>query len=132
MAKAYRSKVLDVVTGDEVGEGAKLFAGLREAKVNVEANCSWPEGGKAHHWIIVDDFATARKVARKAKFTHKTLPAVMVEMPNKVGALSLVLDKVAAASVSVDVAFATAATKKLVKMVMTTSADAKAIKAING
>ena len=131
MARAYKHRLLDFTTEDVRGKGAEVFGALKEAGVNVEAHCIWPENGQVHFWIIPDDFAKARKALRKLKLKAKTINVVMVEIPNRPGAYADVLAKVADAGVDLKVAWATAAAKKVVKVVMTTSSDAKTIKAIN-
>ncbi len=132
MAKAYKHKLLEVVAENVRGKGAEIFGALKEAGVNIEAHCIWTQEDQAFFWIVPDDFDKARKALRKLKLRSKTLKALVAEIPNRPGAYADLLAKVAEAGVDMKVAWATAAVKKVVKVIMTTSSDTKALKAING
>ncbi len=130
-AQATKHKLLEITAEDERGQGARIFMALKEAKVNVEATCIWPSNSQAFFWIVPDDFVAARKALRKAGYKNRTIPAVRVEMSNKPGAMAEVLEKIAAAGIDATVAFLTTSVKKNAVAYITTSADTKAVKAIN-
>ena len=131
MTRAEKHKVLEITTEDTRGQGAVLFSALKDAKVNVEATCIWPSNNQAFFWIVPDDFAAARKAIKKAGFKSRTIPVVRVEMANKPGAMAEVLSKIADAGIDATVAFLTTSVKKNAVAYITTSADGKAVKAIN-
>ncbi len=131
-AVAQKGKQLEIVTTNEPGTGAKIFGAMKDARINVKASCIWEDGdGKAHFWIVPEDLVGARNLLRKAGFKPLTKEAVFIELPNRVGALADVLEKIASAGIQCKVSYATAATKKSALVVLTTSSDARAVRAIN-
>jgi hypothetical protein len=134
MAKAHaeKGKQLEIVTTNEPGTGAEIFNVLEAAKINVKASCIWESGdGQAHFLLVPEDLPRARKLLRKAKFKPYTKPVILIDLSNRPGAFAQVLKKVAEAGVQCKISYAAAATKKSALAVLTTSSDAKAVRAIN-
>jgi hypothetical protein len=132
MAKAYKGRHLEVTATNVRGEGAAVFDALGRASVNVTASCMYgADEDTARFWLLPDDFDKARKALRKAGYHVRTKHVVLVAMENKTGAFADVLRRVADAGVDCMLSYASAAVKSAVLVVLTTSADARAIRAIN-
>lgn len=130
--KAEKGKQLEIVTTNEPGTGARIFGVLKQARINVKASCIWEsDDGKAHFWIVPEDLVGARNLLRKAGFKPLTQQNIIIELPNRIGAMADVLEKIAAAGVQCKVSYAAAATKKSALVVLTTTSDARAVRAIN-
>lgn len=132
MAKATKGKQLEIRADNVAGQGATLFGILRDNKIDVKASCGWTEGEQAVFLVVPDDLQKARKILRKAKYKVLTKQAVFVEMNNGVGAYAKILDKIAQAKIDCHVSYGSAGSKRgKVFLVLTTSSDARAVRAIN-
>ena len=117
---AYKAKEVVVQLKNTPGAGAEVFAALAEAKVNMDAMVGYKESArKAAVHFIPSDFAKAKQVLKKAGFKAAAIDVVVVEMPNKAGSLAEVSAKLAAKKINIHYAYATAATKGKVVVVLT-------------
>jgi hypothetical protein len=128
---AEKVKVMQVTVPDTIGAGAKVLSALAEAKVNMVAFCGYTMGKDATMTFIVEPGKeAAAKAAMKAiKCKTTAIDAVVVALANKAGALAIVLEKLAAAKVNLDYAYATTAGRNAAA-VLTVSSVAKALKAL--
>ncbi len=131
MAKiARKEKELQVGGPNKLGTGAAIFGALREARVNVAASCCYSEGSRAKFLLVVNKIPQARRALRKAGYQVESRDVILARLPNRAGIFSKLLERVAAARVDVDYSYASA-TGKSALVVLKTSSDQKAIKAIN-
>lgn len=128
--KVKRSQELLVELGDTVGSGARLFNKLKESDVNILANCCYQIEDRALFNIIPDDIERAKEVLGESNFKTTTKDILLVEMPNKPGALAEVLQKISEIGVSVSSAYATTTSKDQANVVLKTEDDGKVIEAL--
>ena len=87
---------------DKPGEGAKVLAVLKKAKINLLAFSGFPKGGRAQLDFIPKGPAGFLRVARKAKWklsSRKT--GFLVQGKDRIGACADFLGKLAAAKINV-------------------------------
>lgn len=132
MASVCKGKQLHVVIEDRPGAGAAVFGALAAAKVNVTATCCWGMQGEAHFQIVPEDINEARKALRKAKLKVASEDVVIVDIPNRPGAYTAVLQKLADKGIDARMAYVTAASKKEARLVLMTASDARAVKLLAG
>ena len=128
-----KAREILVEVRNEIGAGAKVFAVLAEAGVNITGLVGYSysgKGRKAGLHLVLDDVARGKRALAKAGYKAVDFDVVLVDMPNRPGALARAAGKLAAAKVDIDYAYATAATKKSALIVFKVSSPAKAIKAL--
>jgi hypothetical protein len=91
-----------VMLPNRAGQGAKLMAALAAEGVNMLAFSGFPSGGKAQLDLVPEDGAKFRKAARKLGIelsARKT--GFLCQGDDRVGAMTRILDKLAAAKINV-------------------------------
>lgn len=87
---------------DKPGEGARALATLRDAGVNLLAYSGFPEGRRAQLDFIPSDPLAFRQVAKQAKWKVKgPKRGFLIQGEDRVGAISAILDGLAAAKINV-------------------------------
>lgn len=89
-------------TSNTAGQGAQVLAQLREAGVNLLAFTGFPSGRKAQMDFVPEDTAKFKAAAKKMKLelsVKKT--GFLLQGEDKTGALTEVLEKLAAAKINV-------------------------------
>jgi hypothetical protein len=136
-APSFTAKTAKEITAtfhDSVGLTAKVAAAVAGAKVNILAATGHSASGErknATFTLIVDDFAKAEKALDKigAEDIHES-SIVMVETPNKVGALERVARLIGDAGIDIYYFYATTSSGKTATSVFKTADDKKAIKVL--
>jgi len=136
-APSFTAKTAKEITAtfhDSIGLTAKVAAAVAGAKVNILAATGHSASGErknATFTLIVDDFAKAEKALDKigAEDIHES-SIVMVETPNKVGALERVASIIANAGIDIYYFYATTSSGKTATSVFKTADDKKAIKVL--
>jgi hypothetical protein len=136
MAAVCKSKEIIVEMKNQVGAGADVFALLADAKINVAGFVGYSEGGKKvpkKAWVhlVPEDYASARKLLKKAGYPLESGDVVLAEMPNKPGSLAAAAKKLADKNVNLYYAFASTATKGKAVVAFKVDSPAKAIKALS-
>ncbi len=128
---ATKVKVINVCFPDGIGAGAPMIRALADAKINLAAFCGYSMGPEATLTFVVEPGkeADAKKALKKPGHDVKTFDGICVELSNKPGALAAVTEKLAAANVNVNYAYATVAGKKAAVVLMVSS-PAMALKAL--
>ena len=121
---ATKGKQLEVTGKNKPGTGAAVFCALAGAKVNVTASCCFEMGNTGNFWLVVDKLPKAQAALKKAGFKSKTADVVMLELPNKPGAMATALEDIAELGVNVLYAYGSAAAGKTARLVMLTNKDA--------
>lgn len=129
---AKAAKELTVALPDKVGLTAEMSTALAGAKVNILAitGCA-DECGEAVYTLLVDDPAKAKKVLRKLSAAIEDESVVTVEMPNKIGALQKVTQKIAEAGINIYYFYGTVGAGKTSTVVFKTADDKKTVKVLN-
>ena len=131
MAKAKKIKQLIFTLPNKVGLLFKVCAAVTEAKVNINVITAYKLEKKAHFMLSVDNNAKAKKALSKLKIKAKDDDVISIEMPNKVGELQKVAEKISDAGINIDYMYGTVGTGRSSICVFKTSDDKKAIRIIN-
>ena len=91
-----------VMVPNRAGQGAKIMAALAEEGVNLLAFSGFPSGGKAQLDLMPENGAKFRKAAKKLGLTvSKRKTGFLYHADDRVGAMTRILDKLAAAKINV-------------------------------
>ena len=117
---------------DSIGLTAKIAAAVAEANVNILAATGYSASSlrrNATFTLIVDDFAKAELALDKlgAEEIYES-SVIMVETPNKVGALERIAEIISGAGINIYYFYATTSHGKTATTVIKTADDKKAIK----
>lgn len=120
---------------DTLGLTAKVAAALASENVNILAGTGYSASGmrrKAIFTLIVDNYAKAERALEKigADDLHES-SVIMVETPNKVGALERVSKIIANAGINIYYFYATTSSGKTATSVFKTADDKKTIKVLH-
>lgn len=131
MAKAKKSKQLSLTMSNKVGLLSEIGTALAGAKVNITAICAYGMENKAYFMLVTESNAKAKKALSPLKVKIEEEDVITVEMPNKVGELQKVAEKIADAGIDIYYMYGTAGTGKSSICVFKTADDTKAIRVIN-
>jgi hypothetical protein len=131
MPKAKRSKQLSFALSNRVGLLSKVSTAISDAKVNMHAICAYGMGKQAYFMVVTDKNAQAKKALSKLKKNIAEEDVIAVEMPNRVGALQKVAQKIADAGIDIIYMYGTAGTGKASMCIFKTVDDKKAIRVIS-
>jgi hypothetical protein len=131
---ARTAKEITATFRDSIGLTAKVAAAVAVARVNILAATGYSASGmrkNATFNLVVDDFVKAEKALDRigAEDIHES-SIIMVETPNKVGALQRVAKIIADADIDIYYFYATTSSGKTATSVIKTANDKKAIKAL--
>lgn len=117
---------------DRIGLTARIAAAVAEENVNILAATGYAASSLRKNAIfnlIVDDFGKAERALEKigAEDIHEST-IIMVETPNKVGALERIAEIIAHAGIDIYYFYATTSHAKTATTVIKTADDKKAIK----
>ncbi|MFQ5896058.1 MAG: hypothetical protein ACE5JJ_09640 [Nitrospinota bacterium] len=91
-----------ITTPDKPGEGARVLAMLKSARVDLLAFHAFPEGGRAQLDFVPKNTAAFLRAARRAKLKlSEKKKAFLVQGPDRVGATLATLEKLSAAGINV-------------------------------
>jgi hypothetical protein len=119
---------------DSVGLTAKVAAAVAAENVNILAATGYSASGlreKATFTLVVDDYAKAERALERigADEIHEST-VILVETPNKVGALERIARTIADAGINIYYFYATTSHGATATSVIKTANDKKAIKAL--
>jgi hypothetical protein len=119
---------------DTIGLTAKVAAAVAAENVNILAATGTSASSlrrNATFTLIVDDFAKAERALERigAEEIHES-SIIMVETPNKVGALERIAKIIAGAGINIYYFYATTSSGKTATSVIKTADDKKAIKVL--
>ncbi len=117
---------------DTIGLTARLAAAVAAENVNILAATGYSassERRNATFTLVVDDFAKAEKALERigAEEIHES-SVILVETPNKPGALERIATIIADAGINIYYFYATTSSGKTATSVIKTADDAKAIR----
>jgi hypothetical protein len=96
-----KADYFSIQVSNRAGEGAQLMKALRDNGVNLLAFTGFPNGRKAQIDFIPENTAALRRAAKKMKLNLGKKKAVfLLQGDDRVGALAGVLQKLAAARIS--------------------------------
>ena len=106
---AKKVKELQFSTPNKVGVLSKVTGALKKARVNILHMWACGEGSRGSFGIVASNNACAKKALRSLGFSAKEKEILVANLPNKVGALAKVADRLARARVNVTCVSATSA-----------------------
>jgi hypothetical protein len=131
MQTVRKSRELSIKLGNAIGTGAELYGQLKAAKVNIIATCSYSIGGESFFSIVPDDPDSAEQVLRECEYTPILCDVLLVDMPNKPGALADLLRQVAEAGIQVSSAYVTTTGKNRAVAVLKTESNEKVLELLS-
>ena len=131
MAKAKRAKQLSFTIPNKTGLLSEITTAVAGTKANISAICAYEQDKRAYFLLITDSNAKAKKPLDKLKIKTKEEDVVVVEMPNKIGELQKVSEKIADAGINIDYMYGTTGTGRSSVCVFKTSDNKKAVGVIN-
>ena len=132
MARVERGTELVVSLGNRIGAGAEVFGGLKDAGINVIASSGIQLDDEVTFSIIPDRLEAAMEVMAGMGLKPESRPVLLVQMPNKPGALADLLREIAAMGVNVRSAYATTSTQQAALAVLMTDDDDKVVRELSG
>ena len=131
MARAKRVKQLSFTIPNKSGLLSEITTAVAGTKANINAICAYEQDKRAYFLLITDSNAKAKKLLDKLKIKTKEEDVIVVEMPNRVGELQKVSEKIADVGINIDYMYGTTGTGRSSVCVFKTSDNSKAIRAIN-
>ena len=131
MARAKRVKQLSFTIPNKSGLLSEITTAVAGTKANINAICAYEQDKRAYFLLITDSNAKAKKLLDKLKIKTKEEEVVLVEMPNNVGKLQEVAEKIAGAGININYMYGTTGTGRSSVCVFKTSDNKKAISVIN-
>ncbi len=106
---AKKVKELQFTVPNKIGTLCKVTCLLKAARVNILHAWACGQGPKGHFGIVTSNNARAKKALKKMRISTKESDLLVVSLPNKVGALDRVAEKLARGRVSITCLSATSA-----------------------
>jgi hypothetical protein len=131
MAKAKKVKQLSFETKDKVGMLSTVTAAIAAVKVDITAICAYGMDREAYFMLLTSSNAKTKKALGKLGIPVEEEDVVLVELPNRPGALQQVAKKIADSGINIQYMYASAGSGKTSTAVLATDNDAKAVKVIN-
>ena len=131
MARAKRVKQLSFTIPNKSGLLSEITTAVAGTKANINAICAYEQDKRAYFLLITDSNAKAKKLLDKLKIKTKEEDVIVVEMPNRVGELQKVSEKIADVGINIDYMYGTTGTGRSSVCVFKTSDNKKAISVIN-
>lgn len=132
---AKTGKEITVTFPDSIGLTSKVAAALAAVNVNILAGTGYSASSmrpKATFTLIVDDLVKAEKaLERIGAYDVQDSSIILVETPNKVGALERISGLIAKAGINIYYFYSTTSSGKTATCVFKTADDKKAIKVLN-
>jgi len=130
VTKATKAKQLSFVVENRVGLLADVTAALASRKINVTALVAYELDNQGVFMMLTDNNPAAKKVLAKYGAKAVEEDVVLLELPDRPGALQSAVEKVAEAGIDILYVYATSGKKTGTFCVMQTEDNRKAIKAV--
>ena len=121
-----KAKQLTVYVPDAVGTLAHVARTLADKKVNITGLICAGAGDQSPIRLLVDSPARARKALQAAGLEPVEEDVLVVQLPDKPGALAAVAEKFAAAGININYAYSGGSTGRKVNTVLVVSDVARA------
>jgi len=129
MARARKVKEIRLFMLDKVGLLSEVTTAIAKAKVNINTICAYAMENHAYFMLTTSSHARAKKALAPFGFGMEEKDVIQVEIPNKLGELQKVAEKIADAGVGIEYMYATTGGGKAT-CVFKTADDQKAMKVI--
>ncbi len=125
MASARMATQLVCSLPTRVGLLADIAETLRQANLNVIAISAYERDGNAKFLLVTSDNAEASDALGRFNADVREKSVVLVDMPNKAGALEEIAKKIAEAGINIEYSYGTAGAADKATVVFKTADDAK-------
>ncbi len=131
MAKARKVKILSFSLPNRVGLLSEVSGALAGAKVGINAICAYETEDKACFMLAVDSNLRAMKALAPMGAEIKEEEMIAVEMPNRVGEMQKVAQKLAEAGININLTYGSTGSGRSSTCFFKTADNKKAIRLIN-
>ena len=111
MAKCTKAKELIITTEDKAGMLSEVASAIAAQKVNITAICAYAMEGKAVFTLVTTDNQKAKSVAQSKGWKAEDSEVVIVELPDKVGAVKEISQKLKEKNISLKYCYGTTCTQ---------------------
>jgi len=125
MASARMTTQLVCSLPTRVGLLADIAETLRQANLNVIAISAYERDGVAKFLLVTNDNTEAASALGRFNADVREKSVVLVDMPNKAGALEEVAKKIAEGGINIEYSYGTAGAADMATVVFKTADDAK-------
>jgi hypothetical protein len=130
VTKAVKAKQLSFVVENRVGLLADVTGALASRKINITALVAYELDKQGVFMMLTDNNPAAKRVLAKYGAKAVEEDVVLLELPDRPGALQSAVDSIAEAGIDILYVYATAGKKTGTLCVMQTVDNKKAIKAV--
>ncbi len=130
MAKARKVKQLSFSLPNKIGLLAEVTGALAAVNVNIEAICAY-ERGYGFFMMVTDNHTKAKNVIIKMEGVVHLEDAISIELPNKVGQLERVTNKIAKAGLDILFVYGGPGDGNKGVLILKTANDSKALRLLN-
>jgi len=107
MVKVKKMEELVIVTEDMPGMLSEVSSAIAAKNVNISTICAYAMQDKARFMLITNNNKKAESAARAKGWEVKREEVVLLELPNKVGELKRVADKLKAKNINLEYCYGT-------------------------
>jgi hypothetical protein len=129
MAKAMKMKQLSFSLPDRIGLLSEVSAFITTAGINIEAICAYGINDEGYFMLITDNNTKAKRVLSKLGAEVKAEDVVAVEVPNKMGQLQQVAQKISDAGIDISYIYGSPVKSKMT-LIVKTADDKRALKVL--
>ena len=127
---AVKGDEIILVTENGAGKLAKITGSLSELAINIRAICAYSEGDKAVFMLVTSDNSKAKEALSSAG-TITTEEIIIVEMPDEIGQISIIAEKMKDAGVDIKYVYGTTAEPgKSVNIIFSSNNNDKALEVL--
>lgn len=131
MAKAKKVKQVTFTMPNRVGLLSEITQAVSGANVNILGIYAYEMAETAHFAMITDSVAKTKKALSSIGVDASEEEVVSVEMPNKVGELKKVAQKLGEAGINIEYVYGTASSGRSSICIFKTADNQKAVRVIN-
>lgn len=130
MPRIFKTKEIKVVAKNKPGLLARVTAPIAEARININACCSYVAEGSAEFLFITSDNDKVKDNLKKTGFSVTEHDVIVVETTNEAGTLFRAAQQLAEAGIDLDYCYATAGSQGNTWVVFATKDIEKAMNVI--
>lgn len=107
MAKVHLIKEIRIETEDRPGMLEEISSALSDTKINIKHIAVYAQEGKAHFMIVSENNEKAYQALRSKGYVGIEKEVVLLKLPDKIGMLKEVAEKIKAAGISLHYLYGT-------------------------
>ncbi|UCB57397.1 MAG: hypothetical protein JSV30_02100 [Candidatus Omnitrophota bacterium] len=131
MAKVRLDKQLIAITENKVGMLAEVSSAVSATGINIQAICAYAMENEAHFMLVTDNNQNAKAALEAKGYKVKEEDAVLVELPNRIGVLQEMAEKLKGESINLEYIYGTTCSAKCdCLLIFTSDNNARAIEVL--